>query len=436
MKLSLYSYLFERDNLCYLYNSQTGLLTTISQPVYEKLYNNDFDSLSEEILKILHEKKVIVADDKVYDYYYSCRNIFLSSIGNRENLSLTIAPTKGCNFACPYCFEGEKENVRMTPQIVDNLIKYIQSYGDAKNLSISWFGGEPLLAFDVMKDILKRIKNECPQKLYSQSIITNGYLIDEKIIDFFVQENFSTLQITLDGTEANHNKTRFLKGNMKPTYQRIMENVDKLVAALKGNIHISLRVNINRENELDFLVIYKEINEKYKDSRVSVYPGLIREPNTDCSRLCYRSLSGRSLYNFYKKMDEQGINVDFYPRKIQKGCMICHNTSLVIGPEGELYKCWSDFNDSRKVIGNIKDKKFSNPTLVSRYALEATPYSNPKCKECKVFPVCSGGCGWLRFQNVYEDKNYELCTYLSDNSCLEECLLKKSRKEEIKISAW
>ena len=110
MKLSLYSYLFERDNLCYLYNSQTGLLTTISQPVYEKLYNNDFDSLSEEILKILHEKKVIVADDKVYDYYYSCRNIFLSSIGNRENLSLTIAPTKGCNFACPYCFEGEKEN--------------------------------------------------------------------------------------------------------------------------------------------------------------------------------------------------------------------------------------------------------------------------------------------------------------------------------------
>ena len=128
MKLSLYTYLFENNGLYYLYNSQTGLLSTITPEVYEYLYNHDFEDLDQEVCKVLKEKKIIVEDEHLYDYYHLCRQNFLMSIGNNDSLSLVIAPTTGCNFACPYCFEGEKEDKRMSKEVINDLISFIQRY--------------------------------------------------------------------------------------------------------------------------------------------------------------------------------------------------------------------------------------------------------------------------------------------------------------------
>ena len=139
--------------------------------------------------------------------------------------------------------------------------------------------------------------------------------------------------------------------------------------------------------------------------------------------MCYKSLFGKKRYEFYKRIKEYGLIVDFYPKRVPKGCMTCQNESLVIGPMGEIYKCWNDFNHSDKIVGYIKDKRITNPSLISQYTYETTIFSDPKCKECKIFPICDGGCSWYRYQNVIEGKNYNLCTFLSDNSILEECLL-------------
>ena len=436
MKLSLYSYLFEKEDNCYLYNSQTGLFSKLSKPVYEALFDHDLDRLDDEVQTVLKEKQVIVEDDKLYDYYHYCRHNYFTAIGNYQTLVLVLAPTTGCNFACPYCFEGEKKYKRMTPEVIDSLITFIKSYTESKELSITWYGGEPLLAFDIMKEIVNRIKAECPQKLTSQSMVTNGYLINEDVVDFMKKENFKKIQITFDGTEESHNKTRCLKGSLKPTYNRIMENVDRLVAKMPPEFQISLRININRDNEHDFLVMHDMMGDKYKNRRIYVYPGFIREDSKDGCRLCYKSLTGRSKFDFFKRVESYGASVDFYPKKKEKGCMVCLNNSFVVGPEGELYKCWNDFNHQDKIVGYIQGKKITNATLLDRYGYEATLYSDPKCKECMMFPICDGGCGWMRSKNVFEGKEYNLCTYLTDRSCLEESLLKNKKAGKDCISAW
>ena len=417
-----------RNNVCYLYNSQTGFLSTIPISLYESLYNGDFDLIDKDALESLKEMKIVVEKEQLYDYYHASRIEFFSSIGNTEKLSLVIAPTTGCNFACPYCFEGEKREKRMSTDIINALVVFINSYQESKELEIIWFGGEPLTAFDIMTDIVSHIKKECKIPITTQSIITNGYLINDKVISFFKQNNFNDIQITFDGIEENHNKMRCLKGNLKPTYGKIMENVEKLAIEMPEDFKISLRINVNKENEQDYAVMHKLIKGKFAHYKnVGTYPGFIREYNRKGNIICFKSLFGKARYNFYKKLKKEDVLIDFFPRiETKKSCMICHNNSLIIGPEGEIYKCWNDFNDPSRIVGYIMDKNIINPALLSQYAYDATIYGDQKCQNCKLFPVCDGGCGYLRHKNVFEGKKYNLCTFLSDDSILEECLLAKA----------
>ena len=395
------------------------------------MYNEDFDTIKKDVLEKLKEKKIVVEDEHLYDDYSYSHLHFLSSVGNSNILNLILAPTTGCNFACPYCFEGDKVDKRMTPIVINNLLSFINSYQNAKELNITWYGGEPLIAFDIMKTIVERIKKECKIEIASHSIVTNGYLINNSVIDFMKKNPFKKIQITFDGIKENHNKTRCLKGSQQPTYDKIMSNVDRLISEMSDKTIISLRININKDNERDFTEMYKFIKDRYPNNNsVVVYPGFIRESNKDCSIMCYKSIYGKSRYTFYKNIAEKGLNVDFYPQNLHKGCMACRNNSLIIGPEGEIYKCWNDFNNPQRIVGYIRDRKMTNPTIISRYAYDTTIYNDLKCKECKLFPICDGGCAWLRYQNLFEGKKYDVCTFLSDDHILEECLLMKNVEGE------
>ena len=81
MKKSLYTYLFDHNDTYYLYNSLTGFLGTISGPMYEALYNNDLEALTKDELELLKDKGIVVENDHIYDYYYTSRFEYLSSIG-------------------------------------------------------------------------------------------------------------------------------------------------------------------------------------------------------------------------------------------------------------------------------------------------------------------------------------------------------------------
>lgn len=79
-------------------------------------------------------------------------------------------------------------------------------------------------------------------------------------------------------------------------------------------------------------------------------------------------------------------------------------------------------------IGNIQDKKLKNPSLVSHYLYDTSIYNTQKCKDCSLFPVCDGGCQWFKHKNIFEGKQYNICSFLNNQHILEECLLSDIEK--------
>ena len=122
----------------------------------------------------------------------------------------TIVTTTGCNARCAYCFEKGTKPVNMTSETAEQVAQYIVSHrGEHEKVKISWFGGEPLYNFKVMDRICTRL-TEQNVRFYS-SIITNGYLFNEKVVEKAVQLwHLKRAQVTLDGTEQNYNRIKHL----------------------------------------------------------------------------------------------------------------------------------------------------------------------------------------------------------------------------------
>ena len=428
MKLSLYSYLFTRSNHYYLYNSETGFFSEISESLYKELYNGNFNNINPDTVQKLIEQKIILKKEALYDYYNKQKQHFLSTCYNQEKLSLTIVPTTGCNFACPYCFEGEKHRKTISDETISSLIAFINSHEKAKTLSLTWYGGEPLLAFKKIKELLNRIKQETRLPILKQGIITNGYLIDNEVIQFFVENKFQFIQITLDGIKEHHDQTRYLKHTHQPTFDTIVSNIQKVAAALPL-CKISIRVNINKKNSGDFILIHNMLTELITSKNINVYPGFIREETTDGCKLCYDSISeSTELYTFYKEAEQNDFKEGFKLKHKSKGCIANYLNAYIIGPDGEIYKCWNDVNHPERIVGYIQEKKLRNETLFYNYLNESTPFELQTCKNCLSFPICTAGCAWFHYKNKFENKQFNICDMTKNKTVLENILLSMAEK--------
>ncbi len=426
---SLYTFCFKSDSKYYLYNSRSNYFVEISGELFDAFMNEDWDSLPEVVLNHLKDKEVIVDKKDKYDYYYSQLLKFNTVNFDPLSLSLIIAPTTGCNFDCPYCFEPKLSPKKMTADIINSVIDFVKSHKDAKKLHLTWYGGEPLLAFDSIKALYKRLTEEGMPEIVYHGIITNGYFFEGEVIEFFKENKLDKIQITLDGVKGRHDKTRALKSHKGPTFDRIIENIDKIYHSLPDT-RIDIRVNIDKTNYKEFVELYRYFRDKYKDdSRVAPYPGLIREETEDGRSLCATSITTKEVSEFYRLLSEEGMDVSLFPKRNFKGCMMQAQGAYIIGPEGEIYKCWNDVSNPDAVVGNIKETDLTNPSRFIKYAMQSSPY-NDECKECMVFPLCDGGCSYHRYRNNFEGCNFELCSPFKDMETLKYALLTK----EIKVN--
>lgn len=422
MRLSIYSYLFSNASHFYLYNSENNFFAEISELLYSQLCNRDFSAIQNETFNSLREKNIIIEEDETYLYYDKMKMRFLSNSYNKENISLVIVPYTGCNFACPYCFEEKKNPSLMTEKVEDDIIEFLSTHPSAKEINLTWYGGEPLIAFKNIKSIYTKIKDRTTLNIRNHSLVTNGYLINSEVIDFFKEAQLQSMQITLDGTQEHHDQTRCLKGSQKGTFNKIIENIHSVVEKLP-DCHLSVRVNVNKHNADDFYIMLDYLYSHFQPSNLNVYPGFIREETKDGCSLCYQSIKASESIHFYEDLKRKGGNVRFFPSKVNKGCMINKLNSYIIGPYGEIYKCWNDVSNPNKIIGYIQQKDISNKVLMSRYMTAVSPFEDSRCKECLLFPVCSGGCGWYRYRNVFENCNFDVCCQYKDKRNLEKALI-------------
>ena len=424
MIFSKYTYQFKYLERYYIYNSLSNSFAELDEETYliiKKSRDTNYLAITDDkLLTSLTNMKVIVENDKDEINKIKYLNI-LRRYEDRE-LALTINPTLSCNFGCYYCFEHDHPNRFMNESVENKIIEFIKSHIQAKILSVTWFGGEPLLAFDRIVSLTKKM--QALGLKYKADMISNGYLLTENIISKLPSLHISVIQITIDGLSSIHDKRRYLK-NGKPTLERILANID-LAQHLCPQVRINIRVNVDKGNKGDFVKLYAYFEKKhYPNVKVSL--SFVKDI-TGCES-CDSNFSCEQQGEFAKEMLlKHGLDFSMvFPMSERKECFVRNKNAIVIGPEGELYKCWNDVGDKNKVVGDI-DGKITNEALLLRYLLAADPFEDPKCQDCFLLPVCGGGCPYSRIQNEYEGTNINTCLFMKDH--LEEFLIAHAEYKE------
>src|SRR5215470_4338473 len=238
----------DRDDV-FLLNTLTDAQLIVSSDVADLLERQSFDSLTDserQALDILKENGFFVADyaaDRraLEEYFHNVKH-------STEELHITILTTLQCNFACGYCYQGDREDFnqfaeKMTPDTSARVAAWIETELDRlrpAKFAMTFFGGEPLLNLPVVYDLADRTwaatqARRIPQSL---SMITNGLLLTTDVVDRLVPRGLRGIKITLDGDRDTHDRMRPLRGG-QGTFDRIIDNIRKVAnrcrIAIGGN---------------------------------------------------------------------------------------------------------------------------------------------------------------------------------------------------------
>lgn len=393
--------LIELDEIHY------GLLEVyLSEQAFSDTQGNGFWSLMREKLVLVEpgeEENLLLV--RQYRRQLSCFDT--------STLGLTICPTLRCNFRCPYCYELNQQDSRfMSAETQERLISWIKDYKSISTLSVAWYGGEPLLAFDIICALTERFQS-LGLAYEKASLVTNGYLLDREKIRRLNDLKIDFIQITLDGSSEIHDTRRILAGG-GPTFARILENVEALMNSDWVGV-CNIRVSIDKHNIKDFLDLRTELLARFRGKKLFVYPGrvdVLGDQDYD-SGCC---LDSDEWSDFTLELARcHGIFPAgrLHPRiKLGGTCVALRHQSFVLGPDGELYKCWNDVGRPTMVVGSINDEDtISHPILRAQYATGVDPYRDPECRTCAVLPICGGGCAHRRLLAKYLDrKSIEYCS--------------------------
>lgn len=338
-------------------------------------------------------------------------NVYLADVlknrYNSSDMALTILPTRGCNFGCIYCYEQDRPNVLMNEQTEKAIVKFVCSNSNLKRLSVVWYGGEPLLNFDSMVRLTKMFKQLNIE--YSAKIVSNGYLLTKEKADLMKDLAIRNIQITFDGSEEIHNQRRFLLGG-QPTYRKIMDNL-KYLLSINKEITIDIRTNIDRRNKDDYNKFYQDFKSEINDKRVTMYPGFVSDLlSSECVSPEFNISEGGYKAQFILDIfDKYGIEIkSFLPKYRRHSCVASKYFAFVVGPEGELYKCWRMVGNQKETIGNVNDGSF-DMVKFSKYLIGADYTLNSKCLQCEFITLCGGGCPLVRMRNKYEKISLNHC---------------------------
>ena len=415
-------HLFQRDVRCYLYNAANNFFCEIDTDTYAHLKDNDLRALDRNDVAFLKQKGVLLSPEAAANILLDQKLKYQVHSYQQDVLGLVLVPTTGCNFACPYCFEERKPNVSMSDRVARQLIGFIKGHPNAKSINLTWYGGEPLLAFGRIQQLLEAFKTELSIPIAKHHMVTNGYLLTPEVADFMGKHGLKSVQITLDGTEEQHNRTRCLKGNSAGTFEHILSNIDVLLKH-QPQIKVSIRVNVNKSNADDFFPLYSMLSKRWSDKSIYIYPGFIREDTPDGKNLCSRCITVDDGPEFFSMLRNRGANLNHRTKLVDKGCMANQINSYIVGPKGEIYKCWNDVSNPKRIVGYIHRKQLSNSNLLYKYMTETSPFDDPTCRQCGVMPLCSGGCAWYRMRNRFENGRFNVCSIYKNKQFLEDALL-------------
>lgn len=366
-------------------NSYSGAICQVDAEMKQRIEDNDF---CVEDFVLLKNNGFIVP--KQQDEYQKILNEETRILfGYNDCVTVVIAPTLKCNYCCEYCFEPQKKICTMTDEIQHKTIDYIKKLvmPRVKKLMVVWFGGEPLLCMSIIERLSTELIAFCEESNieYSSKVISNGYLLTPLNVHKLVSLKVKTIQVTLDGKKEFYER-------IKKTPPNAYETVIKNITYASDLVNIAIRLNVQQKHYSQLYAFLDELSTYFGNKKnVGIYLAEVcqdwHDPNADYQISSYISEKIKCIEYISKKFPFQMLSL---PQIRFKGnnCGLIKKSNIVIGPEGELYRCEHMVGRDQEVIGNIEDGLYHNYADQKFYFLGRPE----KCKECFIFPVCMSGC--------------------------------------------
>jgi len=408
------------------------------------------DDVSEEerdAVELLREHGFLVesreADRRALDEYMAAAR------GDASRLNVTVLTTLQCNFACGYCYQGDRGDYntfadKMTLDTAARVADWIADRLDVvrpEQLVLTFFGGEPLLNLPVMYDLAERMWQAASARgvtLYI-TIITNGWLLTPEVVDRLVPYGLYSIKVTLDGDRDVHNRMRPLRGG-QGTFDRIIQNIRQIA----GRVKVGIGGNFDETSVdsypalLDFLM-----EQPFVDSivKVNFKPILRTDPampkgvlpllpvdasGKPLNGTCLTSVGagGGTACDTCAFLDDKmsllrhetkrrGLPT---PDGIHGGpCQVHHKHAYTIGPEGSLYGCPGFTGERAQSVGHIDGRTDSWRERNRERFERLQPWD--QCGDCAFIPVCAGGC-LVASHTQLGDMNAPTCHKASFESAL------------------
>lgn len=382
MILSRYCSIFDLDEfkgqrvVYNLLNHSIGVVRTASLNALEQGYNA---KIPNDDLKTLKEMDVLVEDardDSEKALYYTRKIPFTSPVGY-----LTLLTCLDCNLNCYYCSQKSLiDGMSMDLNQAESIGKWIRQWitvNRLHHLTLTVIGGEPLLHMQPLDVILPKIRETgvtCQLVL-----VSNGVLLDQSMILTLKNMGFQKIQVTFDGEEEVHNQVKTYHG--KGTFQTIYQAVD---CCTEHGLNVDIRINYPKRQKEKAVNAIRALSGLKNRNMIQVY---FAELHTD-NFFCNNELSA-VVPEFYELAYHAGFSI---PGPF--GALICQAESdygFTIDPQGRVFKCYNSVGRFGEHLGQIQNGQL---TIQNHGVLNNHPVQ--ECLECKYYPVCRGGCKFLR----------------------------------------
>lgn len=405
------------DKLSLIYNAYADSYLILSNKC---LPLKDIESIKNEQPQLydnLLKSKSIIEND--IDEIALVKKLQENVDNNEKSFILTINPTLDCNFRCWYCYENHVPRSKIEPETLDKIKNLIHNIVVKQTMlehfQLNFFGGEPLLQYNTVMDVIAYAEEVCHSfgKNISIAFTTNGYLLNAERIQILSEHCVKSMQITLDGNRDTHNAVRFSSAKLG-SYDRILENMKLL---LKKKIHVTLRLNYTGDNIAGMSDIIDDLSDIAAEERQFLAVHFFR---------VWQDRQGGDIRNIVndtiKKYRDAGMKAYIYPlNNVKVSCYGDKSHAAIINYNGDVYRCTAvNFaKDAREgYLNTAGEIVWENDSYNKR---KNAKFKNRACLQCRLLPICNGGCS----QHALRHENEEYCIFNFNERKKDEAILNK-----------
>lgn len=317
-----------------------------------------------------------------------------------DRLELILLASEDCNFRCSYCYEDFKRGT-MRPEVREGIKHLVEQRADVlREMSISWFGGEPLYGMEAIRDLAPFFAMVCKEKNidYFSHMTTNGYLLTADVAGELLSYGITDFQVTLDGIAHDHDRLRPRRDGAG-TFDVIYANLVAM-ARREEDFSVVVRVNFDRASTAGLQALLERLQAAFEeDDRFTISFHAVGQwggSNDHNLDVCGRGESHAVRMKFKAAARAMGLRVTSGWRPgIKLGSEVCYAVrpyNFIVGADGGVMKCTIDLDrKDRNRVGRLLPDGMLDLD-VDKMALWTEPAfeTDSGCQSCHMLPACQG----------------------------------------------